>query len=99
MGIIITGLTGTPLRNIIAETGADNCYIECRCKWTENGNEYDEFFGGFKYINGELIPLDHDSYSLDDLYNEWEYHKVTMEDSDLTGVLTVWEHGEYEDGK
>lgn len=74
---------------------ADIPFIEFRCKWYDespNGERMlnDEFFGACEYKNGELISLDHDTYSLDDRYNEYEefeYHEGGR------GV-TVWEWGE-----
>jgi len=88
MGYIYTGEKGIPLREIIEKLGNKNyTQIICRCKYEDYyGEMHDEFFGGCRYENGELIPLDGDSYSLDDLYEEWE------EDGEY---LTVWESGRY----
>lgn len=95
--IIETGNTGISLREIIAKLGNKSYpFIECRCKWTDpDGTKYDEFWGSCSYNNEtrELIPLDHDSYSLDDLYNEWEEWQDLEEKYFDNGqiCLTVWE--------
>lgn len=92
MSIIITGKTGIPLKDIIAKLGNKSYIcIECRCKWTENNEEYDELFGGCSYDNKTqtLTPLDGDSYSLNDLYEEYE----EFYDTDGNNYLTVWERG------
>ena len=95
---ITTSKTGIPLREIIKNLGNKSYpYIEFRCKWTEeDGLEYDEYFGACSYDNqtGILTPLDHDSYSLDDLYNEWdEWQDLKEEHFDKDQfLLTVWEY-------
>ena len=91
MSYLYTGEKGIPLKDIIKSLGNKNYkYIECRCKYiSENGQEQDDFFGACSYINGILTPLDGDSYSLEDLYIEWE---ETVEDGKL--ILIVWEWGE-----
>ena len=91
MSYLYTGEKGVPLKDIIKSLGNKNYeYIECRCKWTnDNGQEQDDLFGACSYRDGILIPLDEDSYSLDDLYVEWEEN---IEDKEL--ILTVWEWGE-----
>ena len=91
MSHLYTGGKGIPLRDIIKNLGNKNYeYIECRCKWTnDNGQEQDDFFGACSYRDDILTPLDGDSYSLDDLYVEWEEN---IEDTEL--ILTVWEWGE-----
>jgi hypothetical protein len=90
--IIETGSTGIPLRTIINQLGNKSySYIECRCKWIEDDELYDIFCGSCSYNSKtkELTALDSDSYSLEDLYNEWEEY------SSLDGslYLTVWECG------
>lgn len=98
--IIETGNIGISLREIIAQLGNKSYpYIECRCKWTErDGTQYDEFWGSCAYDNGtkKLTPLDNDSYSLDDLYNEWEEWQ-DLEEKYGQICLTVWEYGEITD--
>ena len=90
MGILYTGEKGIPLKDIIKSLGnKNNKYIECRCKYiSENGQGQDYLFGACSYINGELKALDGDSYSLDDLYIEWEEST-----QDANTYLTVWEDG------
>lgn len=98
--LIVTGNTGISLREIIAKLGNKSYpYIEVRCKWTKHdGTRCDEFWGSCSYNNetGELIPLDHDSYSLDDLYNEWEEWQDLEEKyfDNRQICLTIWEYGE-----
>ena len=95
MGYLHTGDKGVPLKKIIEYLGNKNYYyIECRCKWIDfNGCEKDDFFGACSYKDGTLIPLDGDSYSLDDLYVEWE----EVMDDEGNYSLTVWECGELSD--
>lgn len=91
--IIETGNKGIPLKEIIEKLGNKSySYIECRCKWVQDGEEFDEFFGACSYDNrtGILNPLDGDSYSLNDLYVEWE--EELTKNGKL--YLTVWEEGE-----
>lgn len=90
MGYLYTGEKGTPLKEIIEKLGNKNYdFIECRCKWVnEYGEKQDELFGACSYKDGILTPLDGDSYSLDDLYIEWEEHT-----QDECVCLTVWEYG------
>ena len=101
--IIETKNTGISLREIIAQLGNKSYpYIECRYKWTErDGTQCDVFCGSCAYDSktGELISLDHDSYFLDDLYNEWEEWQDLEEkyfDNEQI-CLTVWEYGEITD--
>jgi hypothetical protein len=88
--IIETGTTGIPLREIIKQLGNKSySYIVFRCKWTDkDGKIYDEFWGSCSYNSKtkELTSFDGDSYSLDDLYDEWKEYA-------LKDVLVVWEHG------
>lgn len=98
MAVIETGNTGKPLKDIIAELGNKSYpFIECRCKWTENDEEHDEFFGECAYDNEtkELKSLDGDNYSLEDLYEEYEEWLDEDEEFSDGGqfCLTVWEHG------
>ena len=74
MGYLYTGYKGFSLKWIIEKLGNKNYdFIECRCKWIDaNGCERDEYFGACSYVDGSLIPLDGDSYSLDDLYIQWK---------------------------
>lgn len=99
MAVIETGTTGRPLKDIIEELGNKSYpLIECRLKWTdENGNENDDFWGECAYDadKKELIPLDGDSYSLEDLYEEYE-EWLDEEEKIADGgaiCLTVWEQG------
>ena len=95
--IIETGTKGIPLREIIAKLGNKTySYIECRCKWSEGEDQFDTFIGSCSYDNKTniLIPLDGDSYSLNDLYVEW---KEFVDDEQI--CLTVWENGEIESNK
>lgn len=98
MGYLYTGEKGISLKEIIEKFGNKNYdFIECRCKWIDvNGQEQDEFFGACSYKDGILTPLDGDSYSLDDLYIEWEeFVDIEEKYTDNGGlVLTVWEYGE-----
>jgi len=91
--IIETGNKGIPLKEIIEKLGNKSySYIEFRCKW-QNGEELDDvFFGACSYDNktGILTPLDGDSYSLNDLYIDWEEELI----NDGQFYLTVWEKGE-----
>ena len=96
MGYLYTGYKGFSLKWIIEKLGNKNYdFIECRCKWIDaNGCERDEYFGACSYVDGSLIPLDGDSYSLDDLYIQWK------ESINKNGfVLTVWEYGYISDEK
>lgn len=90
MSYLYTGERGIPLKEIINHLGNKNYYyIECRCKWIDRNNqEQDDFFGACTYIDGILAPLDGDSYSLDDLYVEWE---ESSDDGRM--ILTVWKYG------
>lgn len=98
MSYLNTGEKGIPLGEIIEKLGNKNYnLIICRCKWTDNkGQEQDDFFGTCYYKDGMLIPLDGDTYSLDDLYIEWEeFFDEKKEYTNKKGyVLTVWEYGE-----
>lgn len=60
------------VRDIVQDENYD-C-IEWRVTAPEHWDEPDMFFGGCKFINGELIPLDGDTYSLDEIvvrYQKW----------------------------
>ena len=94
--ILCTGEIGTPLREIISSLGNKNYpFIRRRCKYKNTiGIIYDEFLGICSYDNGVLTSLDGDTYSLDDLYEEW------MESNTYDGtslILTVWEYGHLEE--
>lgn len=81
-----------PLKDIIKNLGNKSYpLIEFRYKWKENEYEYNEFFGACSYDSKTktLTPLDYDSYSLEDLYEEWE----EWEDDNGQINLTVWESG------
>lgn len=101
MGYLYTGEKGIPLKEIIKKLGNKNYdFIECRCKWVNKyGQKQDDFFGACCYKDGILTSLDGDSYSLDDLYTEWEeFVDVDEKYIDNGGlVLTVWEYGELSD--
>ena len=102
MAIIETGNTGKSLKDIIAEFGNKSYpFIECRCKWTDENGDNDEFFGECAYNaeTGELTSLDGDTYSLDDLYDEYEEWVDEDEEFSDNGAmcLTVWEHGEIQE--
>ena len=89
---IETGNIGKPLKDIIAKLGNKSYpYIECRCRWVHNGEKYDEFCGVCAYDNEtkELKSLDGDSYSLEDLYEE--YKEWVNTNGQL--CLTIWECG------
>ncbi len=93
MSFLYTGETGTPLRDIIQSLGNKSyaCIYE-RCKWIDRyGIEQDDFFGACSYdaVDKKLSPLDGDTYSLNDLFEEWE---ETEE-----GNLVVWERGVLKD--
>lgn len=90
MSYLYTGQKGILLKEIIEKLGNKNYdFIEFRCRWVdENGEEQDDLFGACSYRDGVLIPLDGDSYSLDDLYTEWE---ETFSNDKV--ILTVWEYG------
>ena len=93
--IINTGERGISLKDIIKKLGNKSySFIEFRCKWKENEYDYDEFFGACSYNNKTktLTPLDYDSYSLEDLYEEWE----EWEDDNGQINLTVWGVGTVE---
>ena len=95
MSIIITGERGIPLKTIIDKLGNKSySYIEVRCRWEKNEYNYDEYIGSCSYDNKTktLSPHDFDSYSLDDLYEEWEEWK----DDNGHINLTVWEWGTIE---
>lgn len=94
--ILCAGETGTPLREIISSLGNKNySFIRCRCKYKNTiGIMCDEFVGICSYDNGVLTPLDGDTYSLDDLYEEWEESR-TYDGTSL--ILTVWEYGHLEE--
>lgn len=90
--IINTGERGISLKDIIKKLGNKSYpLIEFRCKWKENEYDYDELFGACSYNNKTktLTPLDYDSYSLEDLYEEWKEWK----DDNGQINLTVWEQG------
>ena len=95
MAYLNTGSKGVTLKEIINNLGNKNYnFIECRCKWIDgDGQEQDDLFGYCVYRNGVLVPLDGDSYSLDDLYIEWE----EFMDDEGNYSLTVWEYGELSD--
>lgn len=90
MSYLYTGEKGVPHKKIIEKIGNKNYdLIECRCKWLDkNGQEQGDFFGACSYVNGVLTPLDGDSYSLDDLYIEWEEF---VNNEKIT--LTIWKYG------
>lgn len=91
--VLETGTKGISLREIIAKLGNKTySYIECRCKWSEEEEQIDMFFGCCSYDNKTniLTPLDGDSYSLDDLYIEWE----EFDDDNGQICLIVWKNGE-----
>lgn len=83
---LYTGENGITLKSILDYyNNVDFDEIEVRCKWKDfDGIDNDELIGFCQYKNNELIPLDGDCYSLDDLYVKW--HK---EDNNLI----VWEEG------
>ncbi len=92
MPILETGTKGKKLRDIIAELGNKSYpFIECRCKWADENGDNDEFYGGCAYDakTGELKHFDGDTYSLDDLYEEYEERYF----ENGTICLTVWEYG------
>lgn len=88
MGILCTGDKGISLREILKNKYNDRDFetIMCRCLWELDDEERDDLIGYCSYIDGELIPLDGDSYSLEDLYIKDEYDE---EDN----MLIIWENG------
>ena len=60
------------VRDIVQDEDYD-C-IEWRVTTPEDWDEPDMFVGGCRFINGELTPLDGDTYSLDEVvvrYQRW----------------------------
>ena len=96
--ILCKGETGTPLRDIISSLGNKNySFIRRRCKYKNTiGIICDEFLGICSYENGVLTSLDGDTYSLDDLYEEWE-ESNTYDGTSFS--LTVWEYGHLEENQ
>lgn len=87
--IIYTEEREFSLKTIINKLGNKSYpYIEIRCRWEENEYNYNEYIGSCSYNNKTkiLTPFDHNSYSLDDLYEEWEEWK----DDNGQINLTVW---------
>lgn len=84
--------SGTPLWKIIEELGNKSYfYIECRYKWADQDGDHDDFWGCCSYNNETkmLSSVDGDSYSLNDLYDEW----VEWQADNGEQCLTVWEYG------
>ena len=78
------------LMEIIGSLGnKDYDVVEFRCKWVNDSGECcDTWYGSCSYKNGVLLPFDGDSYSLDDVYAEWE-----EQDKEKLRFLVVWEYG------
>ena len=99
MAVLFKGETGKPLKEIIKDLGNKSYpYISCRCKWTDKDGKHDEYWGACSYNNETkmLSSLDGDSYSLDDLYNEWEeWADEEIYNGEI--CLTVWEYGRVEE--
>ena len=65
----------------------DYDYISWRVTSPPNWGEPDMFFGVCKSINGQLVPLDGDSYYEDEVvvrYEEWSYNEI---ENGLTVVI------------
>lgn len=90
---LYTGVTGIKLKNILDYYNNVNFdEIQVRCKWKDiDGTDNDDLIGFCQYQNGELIPLDGDNYSLDDLYVEWRILTFGKKNSKVG--LIVWEDG------
>lgn len=88
-----TGENGIKLKSILDYyNNQDFDEIELRCKWKDlDGTDYDKLIGFCQYKNGELISLDGDDYSLNDLYVEWRI--VTFGKKNSKVGLIVWEDG------
>ena len=81
--------SGQTLKQIIKSLGNKNyARIEFKSKYRQNGKMFDTFFGACSYENGELIPLDGDTYSLEDRYDEYKEYKNKFGQI----CLTVWEY-------
>lgn len=97
--MIETKETGMLLSEIIEKLGNKSYpYIEFRCKWTfKDGTKSDMFFGSCSYDNKtkKLTSLDGDSYSLNNIYYEWEEWQDLEEKYFDNGqiCLTVWGYG------
>lgn len=93
---IYSGKNYITLKDIIEKLGNKNYdFIEVRCRWTDkNGQMQDIFFGGCSYKDGVLISLDGDTYSLNDLYDD--YKEFT---NDGKTCLTVWENCYMDEGR
>lgn len=76
------------LKDIV--TGKQYPYIECRCIYEENNETKDESFGACAYMDGKLVSLDGDFYSLEDIYEKW--NEFTM-DTSLTAGGVVYPAG------
>ena len=91
MSYLYIGKKGMPLKEIIEKLGNKNYdFIDfLRRRVDENGEEQNDYIGTCSYKDNVLTPLYGDSYSLDDLYAEWE---ETFSNDKV--ILTVWEYGE-----
>jgi hypothetical protein len=70
--IIDVSSQNVTVRDIVQDDDYDG--IEWRVTSPEDWDEPDMLFGACKFINGELIPLDGDTYSLDEIvvrYQKW----------------------------
>jgi hypothetical protein len=61
---------------------ADTVVIEYRTFY----NNQDILYGYAEFNRGQLRPLDHDSYSLDDEFDKWEFNSAEYPNDSLT----VW---------
>lgn len=77
------------VRDIVQDDDYDG--IEWRITSPADWDEPDMLFGACKFINGELIPLDGDNYSLDEIvvrYQKWSGGDI---ENGLTVVVeTEW---------
>lgn len=72
--------------------GKDCEFVEVRKIYEGDGLREDVFTGAFKVVGGEIIPLDHDTYSLAEEYDGYTFwgdgDGKTFNDVNIR--LTVW---------
>lgn len=94
---LITGEYGTPLKDILKIFGNVNIpIIECRTRYKDENESYcqrDDLFGFCEYKDGKLLSLDGDTYSLENLYTEWELILNYTKPEDYIDRLIVWQSG------
>ena len=76
------------IEELVKSAGRD-ITIEVRLLGMLQGEKSDDLFGYCRYDckTSTLVPLDRDSYYLDEKVVKWEWHE--------NGDLTVWEEAEY----